>query len=64
MYKVLNIDWDVVCVDSIDARIHRHLSGRAFNDNDTCVMNKIEENTLEEWETQEVEKQKRGRKKK
>ena len=37
MYKVLNVDWDVIVVSEVDINIHRHLSGRDFNISDECL---------------------------
>jgi hypothetical protein len=38
MYKVLNKEGNIIKVESIDVNLHRHLSGREFNENDTCLM--------------------------
>ena len=37
MYKVLNQEGERIVVKEINPQIHRHLSGREFNEDDACV---------------------------
>ena len=46
-YKVLNVEGERVIVDRIDPTIHRHLSGREFNENDACVKKEPELKVVE-----------------
>ena len=51
-YKVLNTEGERVIVDQIDPTIHKHLSGRDFNENDACINNPVvitEDNVEEIW---------------
>ena len=47
MYNVLNKEWDRIVVKTIDVMLHRHLSGREFTKDDTCVTYVIERPTIE-----------------
>ena len=37
MFNVLNEEWEKIVVETINPKIHRHVSGREFTEDDACV---------------------------